>query len=65
MKTLSEKQIEYLLVLLRDRWKTILEEHAAVLKDKKSGMDLVDRILQQMETNNQLITDLEKMKRGL
>jgi len=65
MKTLSEKQIEYLLVLLRDRWKTIREEHTAVLKDKKSGMDLVDRILQQMETNNQLITDLEKMKRGL
>lgn len=60
---ISSSQCDYLLVLLRDRGQKLKDEYAVTLKCKHLGMDVVTRILSAMEQNNQLIFDIERIKK--
>lgn len=60
---MNETQIEYLLTLLREKSKSLHEEHRAVLKSKHLGMNHVNTVISNMGMNNELIVQFEKMKK--
>ena len=60
---LNPMQIEYLLSLLQEKGRRLLDEHTSVLKSKYMGMEVVRQIISAVENNNQLISDLERMKK--
>lgn len=60
---LNAEQIEYLLALLQDRAGRLREEQSSILKSKYLGMTHVRGIISLMEMNNQIISDLERMKK--
>lgn len=60
---MTENQIDYLLTLLREKSKLLHEEHKAVLKSKHLGMNHVNAVISNMGMNNELIVQLEKMKK--
>lgn len=60
---MNEKQIDYVLTLLREKSKSLHEEHKAVLKSKHLGMTHVNAVINNMGMNNELIVQLEKMKK--
>lgn len=60
---MSDRQIDYLLGLLKEKSVRLHEEHKSILKSKHLGMLHVNAILEAMETNNSLIVTLEKMKK--
>ena len=60
---LNPMQIEYLLSLLQEKGRWLRDEHTSVLKSKYMGMEVVRQIISAVENNNQLISDLERMKK--
>lgn len=60
---LNPSQIEYLLALLDERASRLRAEYSSALKSKNSGMEVIHRIIGAMEENNQLVSDLERMKK--
>lgn len=60
---MNEKQIDYVLSLLREKSKLLHEEHKAVLKSKHLGMNHVNSIIGNMGMNNELIVQFERMKK--
>ena len=60
---LTLSQCEALLCLTKDRGTRLKEEYHIVLKCKHLGIDIVNDILSAMEANNQLILDLERLKK--
>jgi hypothetical protein len=60
---LNPMQIEYLLTLLQEKGRRLRDEHTSALKSKYMGMEVIRQIISAMENNNQLISDLERMKK--
>jgi hypothetical protein len=60
---MNEKQINYMLTLLREKSGRLQEEHKVILKSKHLGMNHVNAIIDAMETNNELIMALERAKK--
>lgn len=60
---LNPSQIEYLLALLDERASRLRGEYYSALKSKSSGIEVINRIISVMEENNQLVSDLQRMKK--
>jgi hypothetical protein len=60
---LNPSQIEYLLALLDDRARRLRGEYSSALKSKSIGIEVIHQIISAMEENNQLVSDLERMKK--
>ena len=60
---LTSSQYDSLLSLTRERGKRLKDEYFTVLKCKHLGIQIVNDILSAMEANNQLIFDLERLKK--
>jgi hypothetical protein len=60
---MNMNQVDYLLGLLHKDKEHLNNQYQVVLKNKQLGINYIDRILEAMQINNNIVIELEKMKK--
>jgi uncharacterized HAD superfamily protein len=60
---MNDRQIDKLIVLVKEEMVRLRERYTAVVKSKDSRIDAVESVLSEISENNQLIVDLENHKK--
>jgi len=60
---MNSNQIDYLIKMLHKDKEHLNNQYQVVLKSKQFGIAHVDRIVEAMQFNNNIVSELEKMKK--
>jgi uncharacterized HAD superfamily protein len=60
---MNDRQIDKLIVLVKEEMVRLRERYTAVVKSKDSRIDAIESVLSEISENNQLIVDLENHKK--